>query len=249
MKKVLKKSGVWGDTPHKSKPAYIIGVRRLGCNFAHNGLAFNIHNGGAHVYTDAFVLGVFIHGGLLLNAVYQNAFMLSHGLSHKSAWGIALVFSISGIAAALIGIYGLHSIVGENEIFEKALGLAGVLVLLYHAFRAYKSAKHCKHHSGKSGGIVVALAMVWLTPHVYTDMFMISSVAITRPAYEYPALIAGFGSMGFLWFSSLALFTKRFTRYYKNKRVHTTMHYASAVILTLAAITTLVHTFFEEAHH
>lgn len=202
------------------------------------------------MYKDAFILGLFIHAGLLFNAIYQNAFILSHGLSRKSVWGPACAFALSGFVAALIGIYGLHTIVRENETLEKILGVTGVIVLLYHAFKAFKSAKNCTHHSGgKTGGIVVALAMVWLTPHVYADMFVISSIAITRPAAEYPALIAGFSIMGLLWFLLLALFTKTLSKWYKNNKIHTAMHYASAVILTLAGITTLIQTFFESDHH
>ncbi len=202
------------------------------------------------MYQNAFTLGLFIHAGLLLNAVYQNSFLLSHGLSKKSVWGPAFAFTLSGFAASLIGIYGLHNIVRENKILEKILGITGVIVLLYHAFKAYKSAKNYEtRDDNKIGGIVVALAMVWLTPHVYSDMFVISSIAINRPASEYPALIAGFSIMGLLWFSFLALFTKTLSKWYKTHKVHTIMHYASAVILTLASITTFITTFFESAHH
>ena len=197
-------------------------------------------------YVKAFIVGFSLHAGLLLNAVYQNSFILVRGLSKKPVFGVALVFSVSALLIASIGIYGLHYIVDFNggAMVKKGIGLIGFVILLYLAFKAYMSAKKYTHYNQtQTGGVFTALSMVWLTPHVYTDMMVISSTAILHPAYLYAAIITGFTSAAFIWFFSLALFSKKLSGLYKTPAIYTALHYLSALILALNSIHILLQTF------
>ena len=198
-----------------------------------------------NIYVEPFLLGLTLHAGLLFNAIYQNAFVLSRGLAGKPMLVTVLAFIISGFFSSIIGIYLLDKISSHNTMFITTLSTIGALILAYQAYKAYMYARTHHHYETKNGDIIVALAMVWLTPHLYTDMFLISSLAISRDSSDYIPLIIGFNLMAAIWFSALAFFSTKLSKMYSNQKIHTGMHYASAVILALISISIISELYFD----
>ena len=201
-----------------------------------------------NTFIEAFLLGLTLHAGLLLNAIYQNAFILSRGLGGRPVFNIVLIFSISSFITATFGIYILDSIGTINETFEIVIGSIGATVLFYQAIKAFKYARSHHDYPTKNGGIFVALAMVWLTPHIYTDMFLISSIAIRLPNEQHFALVLGFATMATAWFSTLAYFSSRLSKIYANHKIHTAMHYISAFILGTLSLSIIISIIFGLEH-
>ena len=198
-----------------------------------------------NIYIEPFLLGLTLHAGLLFNAIYQNAFILSRGLAGKPVLGTVLVFILSGFLSSMIGVYLFHNISEHNAMFVPIIGTIGAAVLAYQAYRAYVFARSDHTYQAKSGDIFVALAMVWLTPHLYTDMFLLSSLAITRDTSAYIPLIIGFNTMATIWFSALGFFSKKLSKMYSNHKIHKGLHYASAVILALISITIICEVYLD----
>ncbi len=202
----------------------------------------------SYAFIEPFTIGVLLHAGLLFNAINQNAFILSRGLSGASTIPIVIAFILSSILSATLGIYAFDMIDKIGHDFGKIIGISGASILAYQAYKAYKYARNYHHYNAKAGDMISALALVWLTPHLYVDIIAISSVAVSRSSSDYIPLILGFSTMATIWFSTLALFTKKISNMYNNK-LHTALHYASAIILLILSIAVIGETFFDMGHH
>lgn len=202
------------------------------------------------LYIKGFIFGFTLHISLLFNAIYQNSFILLQGVAKRPVFIIALGFSLSAFLVATIGIYGLHSALDylSHGTSKQLLGGLGSLLLLFFAAKNYLSAKSKDigdhgHATAISGA--AAITMVWLTPHVYIDMALISTTSVNYQHVVLPAIILGFSSASFLWFFSLAFFSQKISQWYNNPSVYKILQYLSAIILVVIAIDVFKDTFLE----
>lgn len=156
--------------------------------------------------------GLLVSASLIIAIGTQNAFVLAQSLRREHHLPVALLCVLCDAALMSAGVFGLASVLAQNETLLLLTRWGGVVFLLWYGAKALrralaKQALGTTEDAGKRSRRVVllsALAVTLLNPHVYLDTVLLVGSLGAQQA-EPGAYVAGAASASALWFFALAL--------------------------------------------
>ena len=205
------------------------------------------------MYTQSFLLGFLTHAGLLMGTTLQVAYLLSRGMAGMSTIPMATVFFVSSLIASGFALFGIDKELVDNEFTHSIIAIVGSSILLFEAYKSYKRSqkdhKHCECcEDNKIYSTLFAISLVWLNPHIYTDIIAIYSLKTTFTNISFVSFYIGFNLIAFIWFYGAAMFSKSAKRFIKSNN-HRYMHLLSSIILVATVGMLLIGTFVIEHSH
>ncbi|MDD0852672.1 LysE family transporter [Halobacteriovorax sp. GB3] len=176
------------------------------------------------IYFQGMALGL----GLIVAIGAQNAHVLKEALKGHYAFLIATICFVSDALLIAIGVSGAGKIVERWSFIVPVLSMLACFVLLFygldHLKMAYKKTSKLNiEDAGKSDlkkSVLKTFVITFLNPHVYLDTVLLVGSAASSYSSKNRALFA-FGAMSasFLWFYTLSLIPKLFSKKLKSPRV------------------------------
>ena len=195
----------------------------------------------AHGIIEGFLMGA----GLIVAIGAQNAFVLKQGIRRENRFAIALFCSASDALLISAGIAGMGFVFTAHPLFTKAVAFAGSAYLAWFAFTCFRSACRGGALDVKGDGNAASLrkilltlaALTYLNPHVYLDtVVMLGSFGAGRASSE--RVFFGFGavSASFVWFFSLAYFSRFLAPVFRSERAWRVLDCAIGIVMIYIAV-------------
>ena len=156
----------------------------------------------------AFLTGLLTGLSLIVAIGAQNAYVLRQGLRREHVGSVVVICAVSDLLLIAVGTLGIGTLARYVPWLLVALTWAGVVYLLWFAYRSFRSAMHpaalsMGEDAGRRSIIATALALTYLNPHVYLDtVVMLGTVATQQGAARW-IFAAGAGTGSIVWFTAL----------------------------------------------
>lgn len=180
------------------------------------------------VVLSPFVTGVVLAFGLILPLGAQNLFIFSQGASHRRLAGAApavITAALADTLLILLAVSGISLLLANQPGWQRGLGFAGVLFLLYmgwatwpkRAAEAIDTASATDRETAAAGAkaetvwttrrqVAFALSVSLLNPHALLDTIGVIGVAALQFPSPLDRLLFTSACIGvsWLWFAGLA---------------------------------------------
>ncbi|MBD1552520.1 LysE/ArgO family amino acid transporter [Pseudomonas typographi] len=160
----------------------------------------------------SYVNGLFVSASLIVAIGTQNAFVLAQSLRREHHLPVAVICVVCDAVLMGAGVFGLASLLAQNDTLLAATRWGGVAFLLWYAAKALRRACSRQALGGtemagrrsRRAVLASALAVTLLNPHVYLDtVLLVGSLGAQQVAPG--AYVAGAASASAVWFLALAL--------------------------------------------
>jgi L-lysine exporter family protein LysE/ArgO len=160
----------------------------------------------------AGVEGFLLGASLIVAIGAQNAFVLRQGLERRHVFGVATVCALSDAVLIAAGVAGLGNFVQRAPVLLEIVTVAGAAFLfaygalsLQRVFAWQETLRPAStSRAGLSAAVGTALALTWLSPHVYLDTVVLIGALSGRYAGKV-AIAFGAGAViaSAVWFYGL----------------------------------------------
>lgn len=160
----------------------------------------------------SYLNGLLVSASLIIAIGTQNAFVLAQSLRREHHLPVALLCVLCDAVLMSAGVFGLASLLAQNDTLLLLTRWGGVIFLLWYGAKALRRAlaRQALGTAGDAGKrsrravLLSALAVTLLNPHVYLDtVLLVGSLGAQQAAPG--AYVAGAASASALWFFALAL--------------------------------------------
>ena len=193
-----------------------------------------------------FLQGLLLGGSLIIAIGAQNAFVIRQGIRHQYL-GMVVATCIL-VDVVLIGLGSLFGgkLLADSGIWLEILTWGGVIALTCYGLMGLRSAWQGHHRLSLSKDLLPSRKMVFFTtlavtllnPHVYLDtLVLFGSFAGQQPEGKRALFALGGMAASVLWFSALALFSRRFSGWLSQPKVNQWVEGSIGVLMLYLAWT------------
>lgn len=192
------------------------------------------------VYLNGLLLGL----SLIMALGPQNVFLIKQGARKNHATLSAVICFCCDIILVLASVTGLHGILNAHPGLQRWLILFGAAFLLFYATKALISGLYPKAKNSNETPqphnrlqiILFALGFSLLNPHAIIDsLVIIGSGSSQFPDHKF-AFLAGVLTSSLLWFSSLTMTTRYFSKVLAKAAVWQGIELFSGVLMAFIGI-------------
>lgn len=156
--------------------------------------------------------GSMTSAGLIMAIGAQNAFVLKQGILRHQIFMTAFFCFLCDSLLIVLGVYGLGSMLAQNESLLLAAKWGGGLFLFWYGLRSFRAAftttaLTIEDHPDRPSWLETMMNLVaftFLNPHVYLDtVVLLGGIGAQLPQVEQPFFILGAMISSFVWFFGL----------------------------------------------
>jgi L-lysine exporter family protein LysE/ArgO len=199
------------------------------------------------IYFNGLILGL----SLIMALGPQNIFLIKQGARRNHAALSALVCFVCDIILVCASVAGLHKVLLAHPTLQIWMVWLGSAFLFYNAIKALRSGLSKKKENKEMVGnphnraqiILFALGFSLLNPHAIIDSVVIIGGGSSQFPNHEMAFLSGVLTASFLWFSSLTVTTRYFSRAISKDSIWQCIELFSGLIMVFIGIKLMLSAF------